>query len=225
MAGIPVLAAVSAPSSLAVDLASQSGLTLVAFLRGDSMNIYTPPRPHQELQPQRSFLQSPPDLHATSKLATPAIAEHRRHARNPHRLAAPRRTRRPAAERRARPGRPRRSGHVPHQRPARRQDPLGGRRTPPAAARRRLRRRALDADLPGRADTAGTARINFDVEHVFVRSLPYQFSALQELLAENRYDAIITDAFFLGTLPLLLTNPQSPPTDPRLLHHPALPEQ
>lgn len=43
MAGIPVLAAVSAPSSLAVDLASQSELTLVAFLRGESMNIYTRP--------------------------------------------------------------------------------------------------------------------------------------------------------------------------------------
>ena len=43
MAGIPILAAVSAPSSLAVDLASQSGLTLVAFLRGESMNIYTRP--------------------------------------------------------------------------------------------------------------------------------------------------------------------------------------
>ncbi|MGE5694971.1 MAG: formate dehydrogenase accessory sulfurtransferase FdhD [Candidatus Sericytochromatia bacterium] len=41
MAGIPVLAAVSAPSSLAVDLAGQSGVTLVAFLRGDSMNVYT----------------------------------------------------------------------------------------------------------------------------------------------------------------------------------------
>jgi FdhD protein len=41
MAGIPVLAAVSAPSSLAVTLAEQSGITLVAFLREDSMNIYT----------------------------------------------------------------------------------------------------------------------------------------------------------------------------------------
>lgn len=41
MAGVPVLAAVSAPSSLAVDLAVECGLTLVAFLRGDSMNIYS----------------------------------------------------------------------------------------------------------------------------------------------------------------------------------------
>ncbi|MFD6393886.1 formate dehydrogenase accessory sulfurtransferase FdhD [Nocardia sp. NPDC055029] len=41
MAGIPILAAVSAPSSLAVDLAAESDLTLVGFLRGDTMNIYT----------------------------------------------------------------------------------------------------------------------------------------------------------------------------------------
>lgn len=41
MAGIPVLAAVSAPSSLAVDLAAETGLTLVGFLRGPDMNIYT----------------------------------------------------------------------------------------------------------------------------------------------------------------------------------------
>ncbi|MFF4052757.1 formate dehydrogenase accessory sulfurtransferase FdhD [Streptomyces chartreusis] len=41
MAGIPFLAAVSAPSSLAVDLASERGLTLVGFLRGTSMNVYT----------------------------------------------------------------------------------------------------------------------------------------------------------------------------------------
>ncbi|MBB1251911.1 formate dehydrogenase accessory sulfurtransferase FdhD [Streptomyces alkaliterrae] len=40
MAGVPVLAAVSAPSALAVDLAEESGLTLVGFLRGASMNVY-----------------------------------------------------------------------------------------------------------------------------------------------------------------------------------------
>ena len=41
LAGIPVLAAVSAPSSLAADLAEDTGLTLVGFLRGTSMNVYT----------------------------------------------------------------------------------------------------------------------------------------------------------------------------------------
>jgi FdhD protein len=41
MAGIPLLAAVSAPSTLAAELADEAGMTLVGFLRGPSMNVYT----------------------------------------------------------------------------------------------------------------------------------------------------------------------------------------
>ncbi len=41
MAGVPILAAVSAPSSLAVDVATEQGITLIGFLRGNSMNVYT----------------------------------------------------------------------------------------------------------------------------------------------------------------------------------------
>jgi len=40
MIGVPVLAAVSAPSSLAASLAGETGLTLVGFLRGTTMNVY-----------------------------------------------------------------------------------------------------------------------------------------------------------------------------------------
>ena len=43
VAGIPVLAAVSAPTDLAVQAAERLGVTLVGFLRGDGFNVYTRP--------------------------------------------------------------------------------------------------------------------------------------------------------------------------------------
>ena len=43
LARIPCIAAISAPSSMAVELADRSGITLIGFLRNHSMNVYTHP--------------------------------------------------------------------------------------------------------------------------------------------------------------------------------------
>jgi FdhD protein len=43
VAGVPIVCAVSAPSSLAISVANRLGITLVGFLRGSSFNVYTHP--------------------------------------------------------------------------------------------------------------------------------------------------------------------------------------
>lgn len=66
MAGVPVLSAISAPSSLAVDLAAECGLTLMGFVRGSSVNLYTradrvisTPAPPTEAATPRPHLSAP----------------------------------------------------------------------------------------------------------------------------------------------------------------------
>ncbi|MGB7448439.1 MAG: formate dehydrogenase accessory sulfurtransferase FdhD [Ornithinimicrobium sp.] len=43
LAGVPVLTAVSAPSSLAIETAEHAGMTVAGFVRGDTFNLYTRP--------------------------------------------------------------------------------------------------------------------------------------------------------------------------------------
>jgi MGT family glycosyltransferase len=62
----------------------------------------------------------------------------------------------------------------------------------------------LDIDLPGRADTSGIKRVNFDIVRLFVQPMPHQARVLAEVMAGTRFDAVIVDAGFFGILPFLL---------------------
>ncbi len=62
----------------------------------------------------------------------------------------------------------------------------------------------LDIDLPGRVDTSGIKRVNFDIVRIFLQPMPHQAHVLSQLMAQTRFDVLIVDAGFFGILPLLL---------------------
>jgi FdhD protein len=66
MMGVPVLAAVSAPSSLAASLAADAGMTLIGFLRGTTMNVYAG---------EQRVITGPADVDAAAGAAGAAAAE------------------------------------------------------------------------------------------------------------------------------------------------------
>lgn len=69
----------------------------------------------------------------------------------------------------------------------------------------------LDIDLPGRAETSGIKRVNFDIVRLFLQPMPHQTRMLSELMARKRFDAIILDAGFFGILPFLLGDREALP--------------
>ena len=71
MAGIPMLAAVSAPSSLAAELATDAGLTLVGFLRGPSMVVYSRP---DRITNDTALADPDPDLDPADHTSSPVAA-------------------------------------------------------------------------------------------------------------------------------------------------------
>ena len=65
----------------------------------------------------------------------------------------------------------------------------------------------LDAWLPGRKQFRGLAAARYDIIGMFIRPLQSQYYAFTDALASGSYDAVVSEAAFLGVLPVLLSVP------------------
>jgi len=71
--------------------------------------------------------------------------------------------------------------------------------------------RVIHDHLPERDRHRGIAKLEYDVQRIFVRPMAEQFRALGELISELAPDAILIEAAFTGAVPLLLDHPDTRP--------------
>jgi MGT family glycosyltransferase len=72
--------------------------------------------------------------------------------------------------------------------------------------------RGPDVAFPGRSGKRGVAKLRFDIDNVFINTMPYQAEALDGALARSGADAVLVESAFLGAVPLMLRpREQRPP--------------
>ncbi|WP_350348813.1 nucleotide disphospho-sugar-binding domain-containing protein [Agromyces sp. G08B096] len=71
--------------------------------------------------------------------------------------------------------------------------------------------RQMHDHLPERDRHRGVAKLEYDIQTVFIRPIPDQTRALEEAIAQLSPDAVIVEAAFAGAVPLLLDDPTSRP--------------
>jgi MGT family glycosyltransferase len=71
--------------------------------------------------------------------------------------------------------------------------------------------RVMQDLLPDRDRHRGIAKLEYDVQTMFVRPVPAQFDALERAVAELAPDAVLIEGAFAGALPLVLDDPASRP--------------
>ena len=71
--------------------------------------------------------------------------------------------------------------------------------------------RVIQDQLPDRDRYRGIARLRYDIETIFIRTVIDQHRALEAAVAEDAPDAILAESAFAGVIPLLLDDPASRP--------------
>lgn len=71
--------------------------------------------------------------------------------------------------------------------------------------------RVMQDHLPDRDKYRGIAKLQYDIQTIFIKTVPDQTRAVEAAIAELAPDAILVDAAFAGAIPILLDGPASRP--------------